>query len=135
MKLTEIKVNLIEQFFVDSSNGVLVTEINPIFESLGKIVEVDVLSLINNSHHSNDPSKAFKRFTEGRLAILTINEEDGINNNVIFAAVRFGRKVAVADLTKTSITEKISDLATVKSALRQSKNLNDDAFFNISIKD
>jgi len=140
MKLSEIKTSLIEQFFVDSSAGVPEDKLDEIVESIGHSLNVtlssDVQSVLSQqSSHSSDPSKAFKRFTEGRLSILTVLEEDGSHANAIFAAVRVGRAIKIADLTVTPVTEKSADLNAVKQALRQAKNLNDDSYFNIVITD
>ena len=140
MKLAEIKVGIIEQFFTDIAVSVSQDQLYPIFESIGKTVGLDLNDekltiLFHASNQSSDPSKAFKRFTEGRTALLTIMEEDGVNKNAIFAAVRSGKTVKIADLTVTPIAEKSGNLAAVKNALRQAKNLDDEIFFNITVTD
>jgi len=140
MKLSELKVGLIEQFFTENSNGVSQDLLDPIFESTGKSLGIDLnperlTALFQQSNQSSDPNKAFKRFTEGRISILTILEEDGIHKNAIFAAVRSGTSVKVINLTSTPLVEKLGDLAAVKSALRQAKNRNDEIFFNIAISE
>ena len=80
---------------------------------------------------SSDPSKAFKRFTEGRTAMLSICEDDGFKKIVIFAAVRVGSGIVYEDLTVDERVTKRGDLASIKTALRQAKNLNEDAYFTI----
>jgi hypothetical protein len=140
MKLSEIKSGLIETYFTDGSIGVPQDELDAVFESLGRTIGLDLNSerlttLFQASNQSSDPSKAFKRFTEGRLAILTIVEEDGTNANAIFAAVRSGTQVKISDLTITPIAEKAGGLLAVKNALRSAKKRNDDVFFNITISD
>jgi sugar diacid utilization regulator len=137
MKLSEIKTSLIDQFFTEGSIGVPQDQLDPIFESIGKNVGLDLNSerlviLQEKSNQSNDPSKAFKRFTDGRVSLLTIVEED---SNVILAAVRSGTSIRIADLTITPITERDGSLLSVKNALRQAKNRNDDVFFNIIVTD
>lgn len=141
MKLSEIKTALVDKFFSKQAAGVNRTEIEPIFTNLGKFLNAD-LSDINaeldddivvesDQGSSNDPSKAFKRFTEGRTALLSICEDDGFKKMVIFAAVRIGTNVVYEDLTVDERVMKKGDLASVKSALRQAKNLNEYAYFNI----
>ena len=140
MKLAEIKTSLIDQFFTEDSAGVSQDQMDPIFESLGKTIGLDLNSerlvlLQQQTNQSNDPSKAFKRFTEGRVALLMIIEEDGAASNTILAAVRSGTLVRIADLTISPIMEKDGGLAAVKNALRQAKNRNDEVFFNITVTD
>lgn len=138
MKLSEIKSGIIEQFFTESANGVSQDQVDSIFESLGKSLGLDLnfdFTSLMESNESADPSKAFKRFTEGRVAMLTIMEEDGMQKNALFAAVRYGALVKITNLAAESIIEKTGDLAAVKNALRQAKNRNDDVFFNITITD
>jgi hypothetical protein len=140
MKLAEIKSSIIESFFTEDSAGVPQDQLDPVFESIGKTVGLDLNSeklalLSQSSNQSSDPSKAFKRFTEGRVAILAIIEEDGMVQNAIFAAVRSGMNTKVSDLTNAAINEKNGGLADVKSALRQAKDRNEDVIFNIITTD
>jgi len=135
LKLADIKSFMIEQFFAESTNGVSHDKLDGIFESLGTSLKVDLSAdrlTDSQTNDSQDPSKAFKRFTEGRVAMLTIMEEDGMNKNALFAAVRYGTKVMIANLTTEMITEKTGDLAAVKSALKQAKARNDEVFFTIT---
>jgi hypothetical protein len=141
MKLSEIKTALVDKFFSKQANGVSRTEIEPVFIDLGKSLKSDLTELANNDAttvvieseqgSSSDPSKAFKRFTEGRNALLSICEDDGFKKMVIFAAVRVGTGIVYEDLTVAERVIKKGDLASIKSALRQAKNLNEDAYFNI----
>ena len=139
MRLAEIKTGLIDLFFKDGSNGVPLDELDTIFESIGNAIGIDLSSERQSSlqhqqsNQSNDPSKAFKRFTEGRVSMLTIIEEDGMN--AIFAAVRSGTSIKIVDLTVTPLVERDSGLLAVKQAIKQAKNRNDDVFFNITIAD
>jgi hypothetical protein len=140
MKLSEIKSGLVETYFTEGSVGVPQGQLDPVFESLGNTVGLDLNSeylstLLQTSNQSSDPSKAFKRFTEGRVALLTIVEEDGSSANAIFAAVRSGTHVKISDLTISPIAEKAGGLLAVKNALKQAKKRNDDVFFNITITD
>ena len=140
MKLNEIKTALVDKFFSKQASGVSKTEIDPIFISLGKFLKTDLTELASTDEaivveseqgSSSDPSKAFKRFTEGRTALLSICEDDGFKKMVIFAAVRIGSGIVYEDLTVDDRVIKKGDLASIKSALRQSKNLNEDAYFTI----
>lgn len=135
MKLSEIKSCLIESFFEDGVNGVQIEQLETIFESIGNSLDIDLsvdyLSSLHNkqSNQSSDPSKAFKRFTEGRVAMLTIFEEDG---NAIFAAVRSGINIKISDLTIKKMCETTGKLLSVKNAIKQAKNKNDEVFFEIT---
>ena len=140
MKLAEIKTALIDQFFSKQSPGIDRTQIEPIFVNLGKTLKVDLSELASDDAtvvteseqgSSSDPSKAFKRFTDGRRALLSINEDDGFKKLAIFAAVRVGKSVVYENLTADERTHKKGDLAAIKQALRQAKNLNDDVYFTI----
>jgi hypothetical protein len=138
MKLNEIKTALVDKFFSKQASGVSRTEIEPVFISLGKSLKADLTDISEDAivvesdqGSSSDPSKAFKRFTEGRTALLSICEDDGFKKMVIFAAVRIGSGVVYEDLTVDDRVIKKGDLASIKSALRQAKNLNEDAYFNI----
>lgn len=133
MKLHEIKHNLIGQFFSKQSAGIDQRDIDPVYEQLSVLTGLSSkVSLLESEEGvSSDPSKAFKRFTEGRKATLTICEEDGLKKMAIFAAVRYGKVVAIEDLTLEDHTPKIGDLSDIKNALRHAKNLNDDVFFSI----
>jgi len=139
LKLAEIKSGLIGTFFTEDSAGVPHDQIDPIFESIGKSIGLDLGSdkltvLAQTSNQSSDPSKAFKRFTEGRISILTIYEEDGLKQNVIFVAVRAGTQAKSMDLT-SPLREATAGLGSVKNALRQAKNRNEDIVFNLIISD
>lgn len=140
MKLDEIKTALVDKFFSKQAAGVSRTEIEPVFLSLGDFLKIDLSELASNDEtivteaeqgSSSDPSKAFKRFTEGRTALLSICEDDGFKTNVIFAAVRIGKSVVYEDLTVENRVIKKGDLAKIKTAIRQAKNLNDEAYFVI----
>lgn len=140
MKLDEIKTALVDKFFSKQAAGVSRTEIEPVFLSLGDFLKVDLSELTSNDEtivteaeqgSSSDPSKAFKRFTEGRTALLSICEDDGFKKMVIFAAARQGKAVVYEDLTVDDRSPKKGDLASIKSALRQAKNLNEDIYFVI----
>lgn len=138
MRLEEIKTALIEHFFSKQSAGVNRDMIEPVFVELGKKLNEDLSEMavddsvvVEAQGSSADPSKAFKRFTEGRKALLSICEEDGFKTNVIFAAVRVGKNVFYEDLTVDTRVAKKGDLATIKTAIRQAKNLNDEAYFVI----
>lgn len=140
MKLNEIKIALIDKFFSKEAVGVNKVDIEPVFISLGEFLNVDLSKLVSNDTaivveseqvSSNDPSKAFKRFTEGRTALLSICEDDGFNKMVIFAAARIGSKIVYEDLTTDERAIKPGDLSSIKSALRQAKNLNEDIHFII----
>lgn len=140
MRLEELKIALIDQFFSKQSAGVNRNDIEPTFVGLGKFLKADLTELASSDAtvvleaeqgSSNDPSKAFKRFTEGRKALLSICEDDGIKKMVIFAAVRIGKNVVYEDLTVDNRVIKSGDLASIKSALRQAKNLNEDIYFTI----
>jgi hypothetical protein len=143
MRLNEIKVALIEQFFSDHHLGISRDKIEEVFVALGKKLQVDLSELASSDPTviveaeqgiSSDPSKAFRRFTEGRIALLMINEDDGVDKRVIFAAVRVGRQVIYEVLTAEERVAKIGDLAAVKQALRQSKNINDDVYYTLKIE-
>ena len=139
MKLIEIKTALVDKFFSKQAVGVSKTEIDPVFMNLGKFLKADLTELAINDDaiveseqgSSSDPSKAFKRFTEGRTAMLSICEDDGFKKIVIFAAVRVGSGIEYEDLTVDERVTKRGDLASIKTALRQAKNLNEDAYFTI----
>jgi hypothetical protein len=141
MKLAEIKVALIQQFFKECDNGVDQNKVAEVFESLSKKLNADLTMLSEgiseemHSGNSSEPSKAFKKFTEGRKALLTINEDEGRKTMSLFAAVRVGTEVMYCDLTKEMIEEKKGNLLTIKQALRQSKNVNDEVYFNIQNDD
>lgn len=140
MKLSEIKTALVDKFFSKQATGVNRADIEPVFVGLGSFLKTDLTELASNDAtvvieseqgSSSDPSKAFKRFTEGRTALLSICEDDGFKKMVIFAAVRVGKNVAYEDLTVDDRVLKKGDLASIKGALRQAKNLNEDVYFNI----
>lgn len=140
MKLSEIKTALVDKFFSKQAAGVNRSEIDTVFLGLGKFLEADLTELTvdddtivleSEQGSSGDPSKAFKRFTEGRTALLSICEDSEFKKMVIFAAVRIGTKVVYEDLTVDERTPKKGALTSIKSALRQAKNLNEDVYFNI----
>lgn len=139
MKLIEIKSALVDKFFSKQAVGVNKTEIDPVFVNLGSFLKSDLSEMATDDGStieseqgsSNDPSKAFKRFTEGRTAMLSICEDDGFKKMVIFAAVRVGTAVVYEDLTGQERVIKKGNLASIKSAIRQAKNLNEDAYFTI----
>lgn len=139
MKLGEIKIAMIEQFFNKQTLGVPLNDVGAVFTSLAESLDVkhvpDAPEAESESGNSSDPSKAFKRFTEGRRAFLTINEEDGFKKYAIFAAVRAGRRVIYEDLTVGDRSRKQGDLGTIKQALKQAKNLNDEVYFSITSED
>ena len=143
MKLAEIKTALVEQFFSKEAAGVNGQEVDQVITELGASLEVNLLTLATASlveHEdqsdstSSDPSKAFKRFTEGRRSLLLINETDGIKTLSIFIAARAGKNIVYEDLTVIDRVLKRGDLATIKQALRQAKNMNDDAYFSIKFE-
>jgi hypothetical protein len=136
MKLHEIKFNIIDKFFYENSNGISINILNPIYESLGRSMNVDLnpdnISEISKTiSESQDVSKAFKKFTDSKLNILTILEEDGNNINAIFMALRVGTKVMITDLTSATLTEKVGTLGMVKDALKQAKARNEESYFSI----
>ena len=136
MKLHEIKFNIIDKFFCENSNGISVNILSPIYESIGRAMNIELtpgnmVELSKNVTESHDISKAFKKFTDSKLNILTILEEDGNNINAIFMALRIGSKVMITDLTTESLSEKTGNLSMVKDALKQAKARNDETYFSI----
>ena len=135
MKLTELKTALIEQFFKNTGPGVELADLTKVYEALDAHLKLKIRSAlteqVRRSEISSDPSKAFKKFTDGRQALLLICEDDEIKKLAIFAAVRQGKKVAFSDLTAEGQAPRTGDLAAIKDALRQAKNLNDDAYFSV----
>lgn len=136
MKLSELKSALIEQFFTAESGGVSTIDLPDVHEALAKVLKVKLSTLsspLNEGLESicHDATKGFKKFTDGRRCILSIMEED----KVLFAAARSGRDVAYSDLTVLPRIALKGDLSKVKMALRQAKNLNDDAYFSITNKE
>ena len=132
MKLAEIKLGLIEQHFSSNSNGIKGEALNLILEQLGQSLSIDTSankrSTLQESR-SNEPSKAFKKFTEGDCSMMSIiDSEDGVPST-LFVALRTGKTVKIANLTADPITEKISDLKTVREALKQAKNFDEDIIF------
>lgn len=137
MKLNEIKNCLIEQFFTEESNGVSLDKLDSIFESMGNHLKIDLsaerlASIHSQTNQSSDVGKAFRKFTDGRVSILTIVEEFDSKTNAIFTAIRSGTSIIMSDLTSTIIVEKNGALLAVKNALKQAKNRNDEIFFNIT---
>jgi hypothetical protein len=133
MKLSDIKIALIEQYFTVNSNGVNGEALDNILIAICKNVNVSLteskIKLIEaNSNQSNDPFKAFKRFTEGDSSLLTISDEDGS----LFSAVRVGKSIRIANLTTDPIDEKDSDFSSVKSALKQAKQIDEEIIFSIT---
>jgi len=145
MKLEELKVALIQQFFKSCDNGITQDAVSAVFESLGKKLNSDVTQLSEqpteveeSEHHSGsscEPSKAFRKFVDGRRALLTINEDNSGKKMALFAAIRVGTEVMYSDLTTESREEVKGDLTVIKQALRQAKNINDDIYFNIQTDD
>ena len=136
MKLAEIKLGLIEQHFSSNCNGISGEALSIIFESLGKSVNLDLSReklTRRQTTRSSDPSKAFKKFTEGRNAVMSIIDEDDETLNTLFVAIRTGKSVKIANLTTDPITEKVSDLRSVRDALRQAKSFNEDIIFELAI--
>jgi hypothetical protein len=137
VKLSEIKVALIDQFFSKHAAGVSNTEIDQVFEDLGKLLKRDLTDLTSDEivteaeGSSSDPSKAFKKFIDGKTALLSICEDDGFKKMVIFAAARSGKSVVYEDLTLEERSPKKGDLSTIKNALRQAKKLNDEIYYTI----
>lgn len=133
MKLTEIKTGLIDYFLDDFSQGIKIDKLDEIYESMGQKINLNIDSeriviLQNSSSQSSDPSKAFKKFTDGRVSILTIIDED---DNAIMSAIRSYNNIISVDLTSSPLLEKNVSLISIKNALRQAKNRNDDISFNI----
>ena len=133
MKLSDIKIALIEQFFTANSRGVKGEALDKILIVLGKSISVNLSesklqNIVANSNQSNDPSKAFKKFTEGDSSLLTIADDEG----TVFAAIRTGKTIKIANLTTDPITEKMSDFLSVKHALKQSKLIDEDINFFIT---
>lgn len=144
MKLDELKIALIQQFFKSSDDGIEQSMLSEVFESLAKSLNVDLKNLPEqnltedndlNSGVSCEPSKAFRKFTEGRRALLSINEDNGNKKMAIFAALRVGTEIIYRDLTEESQEDKKGNLASIKQALKQAKNINDDIYFNIQNDD
>ena len=135
MRLAEIKIGLIEQFFAENANGISGEPLTAIFETLGKSMKLDLteFDLEKHDNRSSDPSKAFKRFTEGKTSVLMINEDDGAKLNTIFIAIRNGKSVKIANLTTDPISEKMGDLSAVKAALRQAKTIDEDIIFDLTV--
>lgn len=144
MRLEELKSALVEQFFSDSTNGVKLDQLESIFKQLGEQLKSDLACLVNhevdlaesrNEGTSAEPSKAFKKFTDGRRSVLAIIEGDGSDSRAIFAAARSGKKIAIMNLTNEEKVSTNSDLASIKAALKQAKNHSDDAYFSITNDD
>ena len=136
MKLAEIKLGLIEQHFSSNSNGIKGEALNLILEQLGQSLNIDTsakkLSTLQESR-SNEPSKAFKKFTEGDCSMMSIIDDEDGTPSTLFVAVRTGKTVKIANLTTDPINEKISDLKTVREALKQAKNFNEDIIFETAV--
>lgn len=141
MKLEELKDMLIQRFFKECDNGVGQEKAFMVLESMSKMMNSDIPEFAElsteetHSGNSGEPSKAFKKFTEGRRAFLTINEDEGSKTMSLFAAVRIGTDVMYCDLTTENIEEKKGNLLAIKHALRQAKNRNDEVYFNIKNDD
>lgn len=138
MKLAELKTALVGQFFSENSSGISTSSLPEVYETLGKLLKSDLSALLTaeltearNEGVSSDPSKGFKKFTDGRQSLLAIVEDD----KAIFAAARSGKHVSYVDLTGKDRSEQLGDLAVIKNALKQAKNINDDAYFSITNKD
>lgn len=144
MRLEELKTALIEQFFKDTKNGVDKDKIYDILVSLRKHLGIEdpaeltereaapeIEFLEKDGSCSNDPTKAFAMFIKGRESTLSIFEEEGIKIRSLFSAARVGKGIYYADLTVSPHKEVKGDLASVKQALKQAKNLNDEVYFSI----
>lgn len=128
MKLFELKSALIEQFFTEADTGVLVEDLVEILENLKM---KSLLGEETRGESSAEPSKAFKKFTDGRRSTLVICEDEDLKKLAIFTAVRIGKKVAYVDLTSESLEVKTGTLSSVKNALKQAKNFDDDVYFQV----
>lgn len=138
MRLEDLKLALIEQFFKNSKNGVDKDKISEVLVSLRCNIKNnkeqtadDVLFLERVGPTSSDPTKAFALFIKGRESTLSIMEEDGIKVRSIFAAARIGKDIYFANLTESPFIQKKGNLAAIKQALRQAKNINDEVYFSI----
>lgn len=131
MKLLDIKSSLLEQFFHNSSRGVDTDRMADVFISLkNKLASMysdEIADLPPAS--SQDASKAFGMFTKGHASFLIVIEDDGPRSYVIFAAARIGKQIYAVDLTTQPHEEKPSDLKSIRTILRQAKNLNDEVYF------
>lgn len=138
MKLAEIKSGLIEQNFASNCNGISGEPLFAIFEKLGSSLGLDLSQSVLDSimsSRSNDPSKAFKKFTEGHTAVMSFIEAEDEKLNTIFIAIRTGKTVKVANLTTDPISERQSDLRSVREALKQAKNFNEDIIFELTVSE
>ena len=136
MKLSEIKSALVTQFFKDREKGAGQDDLQRILESLSKTFDADLVSLLEDEDDSligcsSEPSKAFKKFTDGRRAILTINEDEDLHTTAIFVAIRVGTEIMYSNLTTELREEQKGNLSIIKHALKQAKNLNDEVYFKI----
>jgi hypothetical protein len=130
MKLSELKSALIEQFFPDHLGGV---SANLSDEILGELLSTLAESTVELSNlTSRDPGKAFHAFIQGKNSTLTIIDEESGKPMLLFAAARAGKTVTTVNLTTEDRKQRQSDLVTVKQALRQAKNRNDEIYFSIS---
>lgn len=137
MKLHEIKKQLVERFF-STRTGVALHESNDVMLSLGKIVETDFADQLAELEAEVEPVKlteaadAIKEFTKhGNQGFIQVIEDDGSHLKLMFAAARNGSKYSTIELTENS-SPKLSNLASIKAALEQSKKLNEDMYFVVS---
>ena len=133
MKLTDIKHSLLEAFFKNTSKGVDVDRTLDIFIALKNKLATTYSDQIADHPpaSSQDASKAFSMFSRGHAGFLTIVEDDGVKSYAIWAAARIGKQIYVVDLTTEPHVEQKVDLKSVRAALRQAKNINDEAYFNV----
>lgn len=132
MRLCDLKSTLVEQFFTESSSGQTADKLPEIFQELRNVLgDTKLLESLSTGTHSNEPSKAFGRFTRDRDSVVAIIEEDGLQKRALFAAAKRGTQISYATLTTENIEFKKGNMKIVKDALRQAKNLNDEVDFHI----
>ena len=132
MKLIDLKAALVEYFFKPEDLGVNDDQVVAVVNKMAARLNIDVEDMLaaDLRVHGNlsDPSKAFKKFTEERRALLVITDED---DRAIFVALRSGNEIWYKNLTVKAGAELRGSLLIIKTALRQGKNRNDDINFNI----
>lgn len=132
MKLAELKTSLVEQFFTPASSGLPTELLSEIYQDLkNKLGSELIVESTSPGIHSNEPSKAFAQFTKDRESVVAIIEEDGMKKKALFAAAKRGTQIAYMTLTQEGREVKKGDLKTIKDALRQAKNLNDEIDFHV----
>lgn len=133
MKLAELKTMLVEQFFTEASGGLNIENLPQVYQELRAVLGDSKLSeSVITGTHSNEPSKAFARFTKDRDAVIVILEEDGLQKKALFAAAKRGTQISYVTLTQEGYEVKKGNMKIVKDALRQAKNLNDEVDFIIT---